>query len=478
MQIVINGTAYSFPFSVGGIVGPGTTVVGDLVLWNNTTGTLVKDAGFGISGIDANVVNTQTTNYTIASTDCGKTIQAGTGSTGQFTLTLPSISGFPSNCSVAIKNGDSTRGKVMAGFPAGFVSSQNVLWPLQYGTVKIINGAWAAGETPGQWVTATNPTVRADHSVGSDTNNDCLGTGSGACATIYHGSQLFQTTIKVPNGSSPLIQSDCGFTETPPGAFLGPLASGTGVLFIVGNEATPANCVWNTVGLAFDDGNVTSLRGFTLRSSSTFAFVQKGGILVFANVICGTNTGACFQVNEGGQLTWDPGTFQIGEAACAPTCFSYGVVNNGGTVAWQQASITMPSVLTFITLYSGNFSGSRGFISTTFSGAGSGAASTGTQYIISNLASLALSATVMPGNTAGTLSSGACLEGVCAKISNLMFPSPIAFVTLPVCSATTEGSQQTVADSTTNTWGANAAGGGANRVLLYCNGTNWTVSAK
>ena len=42
--INVNGSTYSFPFVVGGIVGPGSTTSGDLVLWNNTTGTLVKDA--------------------------------------------------------------------------------------------------------------------------------------------------------------------------------------------------------------------------------------------------------------------------------------------------------------------------------------------------------------------------------------------------------------------------------------------------
>ena len=39
----INGTTYQFPFSIGGIVGPGTTTVGGIVVWNNASGTLVKD---------------------------------------------------------------------------------------------------------------------------------------------------------------------------------------------------------------------------------------------------------------------------------------------------------------------------------------------------------------------------------------------------------------------------------------------------
>jgi hypothetical protein len=33
--------------SSGGISGPGSSTVGDIVLWNNTTGSLVSDAGFG-----------------------------------------------------------------------------------------------------------------------------------------------------------------------------------------------------------------------------------------------------------------------------------------------------------------------------------------------------------------------------------------------------------------------------------------------
>lgn len=50
--------------------------------------------------------------------------------------------------------------------------------------------------------------------------------------------------------------------------------------------------------------------------------------------------------------------------------------------------------------------------------------------------------------------------------------------TLAACAAGTAGSMQPVSDSNTVTWGANVAGGGANLVLVFCNGTNWTVAAK
>jgi hypothetical protein len=49
LKFRINGTFYTFPFSIGGIVGPDTSVVGDIACWNNTVGTLLADCkGFDI----------------------------------------------------------------------------------------------------------------------------------------------------------------------------------------------------------------------------------------------------------------------------------------------------------------------------------------------------------------------------------------------------------------------------------------------
>jgi hypothetical protein len=50
------------------------------------------------------------------------------------------------------------------------------------------------------------------------------------------------------------------------------------------------------------------------------------------------------------------------------------------------------------------------------------------------------------------------------------------FASLPA--SPVEGMHATVTDSTTATWGATITGGGANHVLAYYNGTNWTVAAK
>jgi hypothetical protein len=49
------------------------------------------------------------------------------------------------------------------------------------------------------------------------------------------------------------------------------------------------------------------------------------------------------------------------------------------------------------------------------------------------------------------------------------------YTNLPTASA---GMLAYVTDSTTAVWGANIAGGGANKVLAFYNGTNWTVAGK
>lgn len=46
LYLSVNGAKYQFPFTVGGIVGPNVSVVGDIAVWNNTAGTLLKDVPF------------------------------------------------------------------------------------------------------------------------------------------------------------------------------------------------------------------------------------------------------------------------------------------------------------------------------------------------------------------------------------------------------------------------------------------------
>lgn len=59
--------------------------------------------------------------------------------------------------------------------------------------------------------------------------------------------------------------------------------------------------------------------------------------------------------------------------------------------------------------------------------------------------------------------------------------APGAFATLTAtftCNSTNEGMLASVNDSNTNTWGATVASGGSFHILVFCNGTNWTVAGK
>jgi hypothetical protein len=59
--------------------------------------------------------------------------------------------------------------------------------------------------------------------------------------------------------------------------------------------------------------------------------------------------------------------------------------------------------------------------------------------------------------------------------------APGAFATLTAtytCNSTNEGMLASVNDSNTNTWGATVANGGSFHILVFCNGTNWTVAGK
>ena len=75
--------------------------------------------------------------------------------------------------------------------------------------------------------------------------------------------------------------------------------------------------------------------------------------------------------------------------------------------------------------------------------------------------------------------TGALAEGGRRLILSLQagfsFPSG-AYNNLPMDPA--EGQLHGVTDSTTAVWGAVIAGGGANHVLGYFNGTAWTVAGK
>jgi hypothetical protein len=114
---------------------------------------------------------------------------------------------------------------------------------------------------------------------------------------------------------------------------------------------------------------------------------------------------------------------------------------------------------------------------------GTGTGGTGT-YTVNN--SQTIAATEM---SAGNVAANAIAGGGVTNTDTLYTPLHISmlghiivtnstFANAGTCSSVYKGALKSITDSNTVTWGANIAGGGANQVLGYCNGTNWTVTAK
>lgn len=325
-------------------------------------------------------------------------------------------------------------------------------------------------------------TLQVDHATGVDAATCGFGTGASACNTIYYAFHLFQTTVKVGVGGVSTIQSDCGFTETPSGAFLGPASTGTGVVFIVGNTGAPASCTWTSNGIIVDDGAVLSINGFkTINASTgkTWLSVTKLGLAVFTNMIWGSAvSGAHIALTDGGVGVYDGGLYQVGAAgdACLPSCFNYHIINNGGTYELSNATVSVPAALTFNAWYEGSGAGSNANWGTvTYTGTGKGAGSTGKPYELQYNAVLLLNGvtTDMPGTTASSLATGASTDNVHVPMTRGQFSQVSG-----VCGSTAAGALAYITDSNTNTWGATIAGGGAFTVFGFCNGSTWNVAGK
>jgi hypothetical protein len=362
-------------------------------------------------GIDKNILNTQTSNYSIATTDCGKTIQAGTGSTGLFTITLPSVSGFFPTCKVTIANGDTGRGKALSGFPAPLGS---ILWPRQAATVEIVNGAWVVENAPGRYPLPSATTVFVDVGSGSD-SNDCLAATTGACASLQkawdNAANFFDLqnnilTISIANGS-----------------YATGLTTGRGILGsgLVGSVVIQGNC-----------GSPSSVNFSTaLANIAVFEFGNGLSAYVTATIKCLqlSNSGA----NGRGIRAWGGGTSiafdnlifgtvgqeHIGSfhnAIVSDLAGSYTISGNGtyhylvetgGQIYLDSTAVTCTGSPAF----SGEFAlasdtSNLMSASVTFTSCGT---ATGTRYLAvrnANIFTAGGGATFFPGNAGGTTTTG------------------------------------------------------------------------
>jgi hypothetical protein len=263
--------------------------------------TWTTSSGFGCNTIAVGGgTNIQTVNYTIQTSDCGKTVEYGTGATGLITATLPVVTGFSEGCIVWVKNGDTAAGKKLSGFPTLFDNGQAILWPGQSGAVQVVNSVWVNLSRPGRWkLPGGTFNTFSDFTNGNDAN-DCLAAGAGrACKTAQQAAYLpcneFDFSGLPSSQTQYVVTVAAGTTDTtgvhyscptPPGA------QGGAVLTIQG--ASPTTSIINATGIdaigAFVNATIR-VRTITLASSSSNCIVSDLGAQIY--ILDQVNFGAC-----------------------------------------------------------------------------------------------------------------------------------------------------------------------------------------
>ena len=302
------------------------------------TACLAAGATFLGYGVDANLPWPVTSNTTIAAKYCGGTVLAGTGSTGQFTLTLPAVTGFPSNCSVLIKNGDSTNGKLLSGFPSDLNS---ILYPQQSLGLKIVSGVWQTFYNPGPWNSPPGGVSLYASPTGSD-SNDCLTSGTactlaGACLNCRQintgrsgtfSIMLANGTYSTTDGNSAL----CSITGNGGG-------SSPGLTSLIGasTSGSPGNTVLaipaNSLGIYAKDGGEVVVNNVEITGGNGSIGMQAAGqdcVVDYDNIFWSTwgTGGAHISVSAGCQVNLTGG----GETLLANFVSSYHWIMNGGTL--------------------------------------------------------------------------------------------------------------------------------------------------
>lgn len=232
-------------FSASGtVVGPGSSTVDDISTFANTGGTQVKDSGVPIAGVDGNVLNARTANYSLATTDCGKTITL--GGNALFTLTAGAASGFAATCSVVVQNIDgfaSGRAKILAINGVTF-NNGNLLYPGQSFALKNENNTWVVTYAPGRWIWSASRSIFVDFASGSD-SSDGLATGAGAYKNLSTAALALCNNMDVQRNQPTLSLADsASYVGFQPCDVIGATNNNSSnIVTVQGNTTTPANVV-------------------------------------------------------------------------------------------------------------------------------------------------------------------------------------------------------------------------------------------
>lgn len=323
-QMVTTGTLNSGQDRTTG-VSAGSYICSNVTFDATGRATAAANGSCSGGGGSSPTTSIKTANYTLATGDCWSTVMMGTGSTGQITATLPSPTGFTAGCTIYIKNGDTARGKVLSGFPAGLTSS--ILWPLQTVGVQVVNSAWQVVYNPGRWKVPSQQTIHVD-AVNGNNANDGLTTGSGGAVQDAQEAWLRAAYDFDNDGHTPIIAMACSQTHTV-ALSMGGIPLGTNLVQL----SPDGNCsfTWSNAGAAI---TISDLAELDIRLNH---YGSSGGMTCSANTSNATDTGCIYMHNDSvldieGATTWVPGGANDNFLYCDGACgfaIANGVTHSG-----------------------------------------------------------------------------------------------------------------------------------------------------
>lgn len=237
--------------------------------------------------------------------------------------------------------------------------------------------------------------VRTD---GSDANTGLVNSAGGAFLTIQKAANVARALDNA--GFAVTISAGDG-TRTVGAIVTGPIVGG-GAIDIIGNIATPANCVVNTTSadiFTYTNGASGTVRGFKLTTTAAGSCLtaQLGAILSYGNIEFGTCAG--LHVNVGTEAN----CFAFYDYTISGGAVGHFHTGAPGGLYTGAITITLTGTPAFSAYFSGTAGGYQDLRQVTFVGG-----ATGKRYLAHKQGYIdgTTSQTFLPGDVAGTTESG------------------------------------------------------------------------
>ena len=466
-----------------------------------TSNTSIATTQFVQDALASPQIFTMSSGAAIPASACGKYVLA---SGGFYTISLSTPASYVAtnrpNCVMHVLNIDNDSGKTMnvsgqsnGGFGYNGCGVGNIC-PLQ-GIDYISDGAsWRVFRND-PWRPQSSPDLYA--ATNGVNTNDCLAAAR-PCLLQFVCIARGMIDLSAGNGAVilPHLHLADGTYTGPDGTDLCDIVGNGGadsgaLTFIDGNSGTPTNVVLSTplngVGLFTKDFSSVEISNFELSVAGANATEISGAqgsivdVLGGMQFVCPGTNGIGFHFSQGAHLNLDAGFNFFHPSLSCTTGVLFDIASNADLLTANIPinvffTDTGTDSFTVATLVNEGGYINSGTIAFHLSGAvsgtrvqniGIGTGGTNSSGCLRSNGSGSFNS-IYPGNVSIAVPIGVCTD----------FDITDVFANLPTPANIFRGTMFQISNGSTNVWGANVAGGGANVITVVNNGTNYTVVGK